>query len=116
MPDFPPSAVRALARVDDRARILVTNAARDFIEEVHLGLTPEEARRLLWDIGWIWGPPENDFDALIASVGPDRFTFGTSMPLRIPDAAPAKLDLAALPLPKSRAGIESANLRQWLES
>ena len=29
------------------------------IEEVHWGLTPAEQMRVLWDISWIWGPPED---------------------------------------------------------
>ncbi len=113
VPDLPASAVRSLARIDDRSRILVTHAGRGFIEEVHLGLTPKEARRVLWDITWIWGPPDNELEALVQSVGAERFAFGTAMPLRIPDAAPAKLDLAGLSS-EDRAGIECKNLERWL--
>jgi predicted TIM-barrel fold metal-dependent hydrolase len=105
--------VRSLARIDDRSRILVTHAGRGFIEEVHFGLTPQEARRVLWDITWLWGPPDNELKALVQSVGAERFAFGTAMPLRIPDAAPAKLDLAGLS-PQDRAGIECENLERWL--
>ena len=112
-PDLPPSAVRSLARADPRVRVLVTHAGREFIEEVHFGLTPDEARRVLWDITWVWGPPNNDLEALLTSVGTDRFTFGSSMPLRIPDAIPAKLDLTNLSN-DARAGIESQNLSRWL--
>lgn len=113
VPDLPASAVRSLARIDDRSRILVTHAGRGFIEEVHFGLTPNEARRVLWDITWLWGPPDNELKALVQSVGAERFAFGTAMPLRIPDAAPAKLDLAGLS-PRDRAGIECANIERWL--
>ncbi len=111
--DLPASAVRSLARADDRVRILVTHAGRAFVEEVHLGLTPEEAGRVLWDITWLWGPPYDELEALMTSVGPGRFVFGTAMPLRIPEAATAKLDLAGLS-PEHRAGIESENLLRWI--
>ncbi len=112
--DFPPSAVRALARLDDDVRILVTHAGRAFIEEVHFGLTPEEARRVLWDISWLWGPPENELSNLVNTLGEGRFAFGTGMPLRIPDAVPAKLDLAGFSQ-ESRAAIEAENVSRWLQ-
>ncbi len=112
--DFPPSAVRALARIDADVRILVTHAGRAFIEEVHFGLTPEEAQRVLWDISWLWGPPENELLTLVGALGEDRFAFGTGMPLRIPDAVPARLDLAGFS-PEVRAAIESENVSRWLQ-
>src|SRR6185295_20003515 len=49
------ASVRALIRSDDQVRLLVTHADRAFIEEVHFGSTPDEARRIWWDICWIWG-------------------------------------------------------------
>ena len=110
--DLPPSAVRTLARIGSDVRILVTHAGRDFVEEVHFGLTPDEARRVLWDVTWIWGPPYDDLHTLVSTVGADRFAFGTGVPLRLPDAAPAKLDLSQLS-PEQRSGIESGNLVQW---
>jgi hypothetical protein len=110
--DLPPSAVRALARIGSGVRLLVTHAGRDFVEEVHFGLTPDEARRVLWDVTWIWGPPYDDLHTLVATVGAERFVFGTAMPLRIPEAAPAKLDLSRLSS-EQRAGIESGNLARW---
>ncbi len=113
VPDLPPSAVRALARTGPTARILVTHAGRDFVEEVHFGLTPDEARRVLWDVTWIWGPPSNDLLTLVSTVGADRFAFGTAMPLRIPEATPAKLDLSQLTA-QQRSGIESGNLLRWV--
>lgn len=113
--DLPPSAVRSLARIGPGVRLLVTHAGRDFIEEVHFGLTPVEARRVLWDITWIWGPPYDDLHTLVSTVGADRFAFGTAMPLRIPEAAPATLDLSRLSS-EQRAGIESGNLEHWRTS
>ena len=114
VPDLPPSAVRALARADQRVRILVTHAGRAFVEEVHFGLTAEEASRVLWDVSWLWGPPENELRKLVATIGAERFAFGTGMPLRIPDAVPAKLDLAGLSN-GDRAAIESENVNRWLQ-
>jgi predicted TIM-barrel fold metal-dependent hydrolase len=112
--DLPASAVRALARIDRDVKLLVTHAGREFIEEVHFGLTPEEQRRVLWDITWLWGPPSNDLGVLVQSIGSERFALGTGMPLRIPDAALAKLDLATLSA-RDRTAIEGENLRHWLK-
>jgi len=113
VPDLPAAAIRALARVDPQARLIVTHADRAVVEEVHFGLTPAEARRILWDISWIWGPPEDHLRLLLGTVGLARFTFGTGMPLRIPDGAIAKLDLLELPSDE-RERITSGNLQQWL--
>lgn len=111
-PDLPAHCVRTLARTHRDARILVTHAGRPFIEEVHFGLTEEEQRRVLWDVSWVWGPPEDDLRLLLRTVGVERFTFGTGMPLRIPDATVAKLDLADLS-PGDRAKIQGDNLEHW---
>lgn len=107
-----PWAVRALIRSHPRLRLLVTHADREFIEQVHWGATPDEASRLLWDITWIWGPPEDHLTHLVATVGAGRFCFGTGMPLRLPEATVAKLDLAVLPAP-ARTAIESGNAASW---
>jgi hypothetical protein len=113
-PDLPPSGVRALARLEAGARLLVTHADRGFVEEVHFGLTPDEARRVLWEISWIWGPPEDHLALLLETIGAERFTFGTGMPLRLPDGAVAKLDLLA-PAAADRARLTGANLQRWRE-
>ncbi|HEX9727376.1 MAG TPA: hypothetical protein VGA37_02585 [Gemmatimonadales bacterium] len=110
--DMPASAIRALARSDVQARLIVLNADRPMLEEVHFGLTDEEARRVLWDIGWLWGPPEDHLRLLIETVGIGRFTFGTGMPLRIPDGAFAKVDLLDL-TDADRAAITGGNLSRW---
>jgi uncharacterized protein len=107
-PELPAAAVRALVRADPAVRIVVTHADRPFIEEVHFGSTPEEARRTWWDICWIWGPPEDHLEALLHTIGAARFLFGTGQPLRIPENAVAKLDLLDL-APADREAIESAN-------
>jgi predicted TIM-barrel fold metal-dependent hydrolase len=112
-PDLPAAAIRTLARLDPRSRLLVTHADRALLEQVHFGLTPDEAKRVLWDISWIWGPPEDHLRLLLTTVGLERFTFGTGMPLRIPDGAVAKLDLLDLP-PDARGRITSGNLERWV--
>jgi predicted TIM-barrel fold metal-dependent hydrolase len=107
-PELPPWAVRTLVRHHAKARFIITHADRAFIEEVHFGSTPEEAGRLWWDIAWIWGPPEDHLETLLGTVGVPRFVFGTGMPLRLPEAAVAKLDLLDLK-PADRSAIERGN-------
>ncbi|MBA3258041.1 MAG: amidohydrolase family protein [Gemmatimonadales bacterium] len=106
--ELPAAAVRALIRADPALRLVVTHADRPFIEEVHFGSTPEEARRLWWDVSWVWGPPEDHLQTLIGNVGSDRFVFGTGQPLRLPENGVAKLDLLDLD-EEARAAIESGN-------
>src|SRR2546425_411164 len=112
-PELPPAAVRGLIRSDEDVRLVVTHADRAFVEEVHFGSTPEEAARIWWDISWIWGPPEDHFEALVGTVGVQRFVFGTGQPLRIPENSVAKLDLLDLPAAQ-RTAIESGNVRTRL--
>ena len=106
--ELPAAAVRALVRSSPAVRLLVTHADRPFIEEVHFGSTPEEAGRIWWDISWVWGPPEDHLQTLLATIGSERFVFGTGQPLRIPENGVAKLDLLDL-RPEERAAIESEN-------
>jgi predicted TIM-barrel fold metal-dependent hydrolase len=94
--DLAPAAVRAVVR-SSRAAVVVTAAGRDFVEEVHWGLTPFEQRRLWWDLSWIWGPPENHLAHLLRTMGAERFVFGTGWPLRLTQAPSA--NLALLPDP-----------------
>ncbi|HKW40984.1 MAG TPA: amidohydrolase family protein [Gemmatimonadales bacterium] len=108
-PELTAAAVRALIRSDARLRLVITHADRGFIEEVHFGSTPEEAARLWWDVSWVWGPPEDHLATLVDTIGADRFVFGTGQPLRIPEAAVAKLDLLDLDSDQ-RAAIESGNV------
>jgi len=107
-PELPAAAVRALVRSHPRIRLLVTHADRPFIEEVHFGSTPAEAARIWWDICWIWGPPEDHLQTLLASVGAARFVLGTGQPLRLPENARAKLDLLDISL-GDRSAIERVN-------
>jgi predicted TIM-barrel fold metal-dependent hydrolase len=111
--ELPAHAVRALIRSHPRTRLIVTHAGREFIEQVHFGSTPAEAGRVLWDICWIWGPPEDDLAILIETIGVERFTFGTGMPLRLPENSVAKLDLLDQSS-EDRQKIESGNLERFL--
>jgi len=108
--ELPAAAVRALIRSDPDVRLVVTHADRAFIEEVHFGSTPEEARRIWWDISWIWGPPEDHLATLLDTIGAERFVFGTGQPLRLPETSVAKLDLLEIKR-DARDAIESGNLQ-----
>ncbi|MDE3128507.1 MAG: hypothetical protein KGL38_10910 [Gemmatimonadota bacterium] len=91
--DLPAAAIRDLARAGAGVRLIVTAAGRELIEEVHWGLTPEEQRRVVWDISWIWGPPEDHLAKLFRAIGADRFVYGTHWPLRLTQAPRANLAL-----------------------
>ena len=91
--DLQAAAVRSLARAGDRVRLIVTAAGREFIEEVHWGLTPDEQRRVVWDFSWVWGPPEDHLAKLFRTVGGERFVYGTHWPLRLTQNPRANLDL-----------------------
>ncbi len=91
--DLSAAAIRSLARAGDSVRLVVTSAGREMIEEVHWGLTPAEQRRVVWDIAWIWGPPEDHLAKLFRTVGGERFVFGSQWPLRLVQAPLANLDL-----------------------
>ena len=92
-PDLSAAAIRSLARVARGATIVVTAAGRALIEEVHWGLTVEERARVMWDISWIWGPPENDLAHLLRTIGHDRFVHGTQWPLRLVQSPRANIAL-----------------------
>ncbi|HJQ21316.1 MAG TPA: hypothetical protein VJ867_13295 [Gemmatimonadaceae bacterium] len=91
--DLQAAAVRAVVRAGPAARVVVTAAGREFIEEVHWGLTPEEQRRVWWDFSWVWGPPEDHLAKLFRSIGSERFVFGTQWPLRLTQNPRANLEL-----------------------
>jgi len=86
--------LRAAVRIHRGLHLVVTNADRGLVEEVHFGATPGEAERLQWDIAWLWGPPDDQLAALYRTVGRQRFVFGTHFPFRLPEAALTKLALA----------------------
>jgi hypothetical protein len=91
--DLSAAAIRTLARAEDNVRLVVTAAGREMIEEVHWGLTPVEQKRVLWDISWIWGPPEDHLAKLFRAIGSERFAYGTQWPLRLTQNPRANLDL-----------------------
>jgi predicted TIM-barrel fold metal-dependent hydrolase len=109
------AAVRTFVRQDPQLRLLVTHADRAFIEEVHFGLTDTEAAQVMWDISWVWGPPEDQLRLLFETVGIERFAVGTGMPLRIGDAAFTKLDLLDLD-ESARASVLGSNIDRWASS
>jgi hypothetical protein len=76
-------------------RLLVTNADRALIEEVHFGSTPEEAARIRWDIAWLWGPPDEQLGPLFRALGRERFVLGTHFPFRLMEAGLTRLARAA---------------------
>ena len=90
--DLQAAAVRELVR-GSRAAVVVTAAGRDFIEEVHWGLTPVERARVWWDFAWVWGPPDDQLARLLRTIGAERFVFGTQWPLRLTQAPAANLAL-----------------------
>ncbi len=100
--DLQAAAVRALARVGSGVRLVVTAAGREFIEEVHWGLTVEEQQRVVWDFSWVWGPPEDHLAKLFASIGSERFVHGTQWPLRLTQNPRANLDLLPTELAAAR--------------
>ena len=91
--DLTAATIRSLARAGAGVRVIVTAAGREMIEEVHWGLTSEEQQRVLWDISWIWGPPEDHLAKLFRSIGSQRFVYGTHWPLRLTQNPRANLDL-----------------------
>ena len=91
--DLTAAAIRDLARAGDQVRLVVTAAGRELIEEVHWGLTPAEQARVVWDISWIWGPPEDHLAKLFRTIGASRFVFGTHWPMRLTQTPRANLDL-----------------------
>lgn len=103
--DLQAATVRALARAGPSVRLIVTAAGRDFIEEVHWGLSPEERQRVFWDFSWVWGPPEDHLAKLFRAIGSTRFVLGTHWPLRLAQTPRANLDL----LPKDAQRVRLAD-------
>lgn len=93
VPDLSAAFVRELARASTGATVVVCAASREFIEEVHWGLTPAERTRLHWDISWLWGPPSDELSHLLRTIGASRFLFGSMWPLRLVQTPLASLEL-----------------------
>ncbi|MBL8984270.1 MAG: hypothetical protein JNL26_18935 [Gemmatimonadetes bacterium] len=92
-PDLSAAHVRELARGGTGSTLVVCAASREFIEEVHWGLTPVERARVSWDISWLWGPPSDELSHLLRTIGAGRFHFGSMWPLRLVQAPLASLAL-----------------------
>lgn len=108
--DLSAAAVRELARADTGARIVVTAASRDMIEEVHWGLTPNERAMVWWDFSWIWGPPEDHLAHLLRTLGSERFVYGTGWPLRLAQTPRANLAL----LPDELRSLQLGDPSAWM--
>ena len=106
--DLTAAATRFLARAGDRVRLVVCAAGKNMIEEVHWGLTPVEQARVLWDISWIWGPPEDHLAKLFRSIGAQRFVFGSQWPLRLVQSPGANLELLPDDVAGARLGDPTA--------
>lgn len=102
--DLSAAAVRTLARAGERVRLVVTAAGREMIEETHWSLTPAEQARVLYDISWIWGPPEDHLAKLFHGIGSQRFAYGTQWPLRLTQNPRANLDLLPDDLANAQLG------------
>lgn len=103
--DLQAAHVRPLARAGKDVRLIVTAASREFIEEIHWGLTSDEQARVVYDFSWVWGPPEDHLAKLFTTIGSERFVFGTHWPLRLTQNPRANLDL----LPPNLANVKLAD-------
>lgn len=101
--DVPAATVRALARAGTGARLVVSGAGREFIEEVWWGLTVQERARVSFDFGWVWGPPEDHFAALVRELGHAPFVYGSQWPMRLVQQSRALL--ALLPTELTRTTV-----------
>jgi predicted TIM-barrel fold metal-dependent hydrolase len=113
-PELEASAVRALLRAVPKVQLVVAAARRPLIEEVHWGSTADESARVSWELSHLWGPPEDELARLVETVGAERFVFGTHWPLRVAEAAAAKLELLEV-APEVRALVEGENAQRLEE-
>lgn len=107
--DLSAAHVRDVARASTGARIVVSAAGREMIEEVHWGLTPQERTHVYYDFSWIWGPPSDELTTLFRTIGSDRFVYGTMWPLRLTQGARANLAL----LPRDLRARALADPSTW---
>ncbi len=107
--DLSAAHVRELARASTGARIVVSAAGREMIEEIHWGLTPAERALVFYDFGWVWGPPSDELATLFRAIGSDRFVYGTMWPLRLTQGPRANLAL----LPDELHGSALADPSTW---
>lgn len=92
--DVPAATLRGMARLaGSRCHLVVAGAGRELIEETHWGLTPPEQQRVHYDFGWVWGPPEDHFAHVVATIGADRLAWSSWWPLRLTQQSRALVDL-----------------------
>jgi hypothetical protein len=92
--DVSAATLRALARLPgSRCQLVVGGAGRELIEETHWGLTEVEQKRVYYDFGWVWGPPEDHFAHLVRTIGARRLAFSSWWPLRLTQQSRALIDL-----------------------
>jgi hypothetical protein len=92
--DLSGAAVRSIARLPhSRCHVMVLGAGRELIEEIHWGLTEDEQARVWYDFGWVWGPPDDHFEQLLRTIGPNRFVAGSAWPLRLTQQSRSLIDL-----------------------
>lgn len=116
--DVPAATIRALARAGTGCRLVVSGAGREYMEEIWWGLTEEERALVHFDFGWMWGPPEDHFAALIRVIGHAPFVYGSQWPLRLVQQSRALLSLlppdqtrgSPLPVPGMETVSGSARL------
>ena len=102
--DVPAATLRALARLaGSRCQLVVAGAGRELIEETHWGLTPPEQQRVYFDFGLVWGPPEDHFAHLVATIGAERLAWSSWWPLRLTQQSRALVDLLPRLAPSPRA-------------
>jgi hypothetical protein len=108
--DLPAWAVRTLVR-ETPAHVLLAAPTREGIEEIAWGLTDAERARIWFDPTWLWGPPEDQFSAVVGAIGAERFVRGSGWPLRLAQQGRALVALSAPELGASlatAAGVEAA--------
>jgi predicted TIM-barrel fold metal-dependent hydrolase len=96
--DLSAAAIAKLLRGARGVRVVVTAAAGPLVEATTAMLSAGERSRLWWDISWIAGPPRDDLARLFASLGANRFLYGSQWPLRLTQTPRANLDLLPEPL------------------
>jgi predicted TIM-barrel fold metal-dependent hydrolase len=84
--------VRFLIQETPKLKTVVTNAEGSLIQEIIFGLTKDEAERVYFDNTFIWGPPTNELQRLVNSIGHKHFVFGSHMPFRIPQASLKRIE------------------------
>lgn len=111
--DVPAATIRAVARAGTGCRVVVSGAGRDYLEEVWWGLTVEERALVHFDFGWMWGPPEDHFAAVVRDVGQAPLVHGSQWPLRLVQQSRALVAMLPAALRRSTSwpvpGVETVS-------